>query len=389
MASLHSFVHGNQLPQPAQPIRTSRLQYANNAKVSARKLTIHRGNTPPTFPNTKDEYITPTYEQVQTTLRPPLWDFADQQPPNTAQKGIFDDTLSGLDETESFVFDVRQEVPPNNGKINRFAQSEDGYDEVETVLGMEPPSQRPTSPRGGGISGRFYQPPQGQKQHANMELRLHQNGASTEQQFNDTKKCTRFSGPIDASGKQERGQDDTVIPDNFDASSSGEDSASDTQNDGHSARKPQNIQNSDYDDQQLDSMTYQALKDETWESEKHGRVSTLPQELQDPAIPLSQRFKTCVNLDGDKEETQDIQVEFFAKMSSTEWEETGDLFIGCFAEIMTKLKQARQAKRKIATDFEKLIGERETAIREKSEKLDKDLADMRKGGEGIIRGKVI
>ncbi|KIN08215.1 hypothetical protein OIDMADRAFT_86937, partial [Oidiodendron maius Zn] len=140
----------------------------------------------------------------------------------------------------------------------------------------------------------------------------------------------------------------------------------------------------DYDDQQLNSMTYQALKDESWEVEKHGRTSALLQELQDSAIPLGQRLKTCVDLDGDKEETQGIQVEFFAKMSTTEWEETGDFFIERFAEILTKLKEARRAKRKTATDFEKLVEERETAIREKFEKLDKDLADMRKGGEGVI-----
>lgn len=386
MAGLQSFVHGNQLPQSAQPARTGRLQYANNAKVSARTSATHRSNIPPIFPNTNDEYNTPPYEQIQTTLRPHLWDFVDQQPPDMARKGIFDDTLSGLDETESLVFDGRQDVPNNGAKNNRFTRSEDDYDEVETVVEVGSYSQRPASPRGGGITGRFYQPPQGQTQHANMELRLHQNGASTEQQLNEAKKHNRFAGPIGASGKQERVQDGAAGPGNFDASSSGEDSTSDSQN-GDIGAGMQNIQSADYDDQQLNSMTYQTLKDETWEVEKHGRTSALPQELQDSAIPLSQRFKSCVDLDGEKEETQGIQVEFFAKMSTTEWEETGDFFIERFAEILTKLKEARRAKRKTATDFEKLVEERETAIREKFEKLDKDLADMRKGGEGVIRGK--
>jgi hypothetical protein len=363
------------------------LQYATNAKVSSRK-TAHRGSIPLPFPNASDENIAPIYEPLQMTHRPSLWNSAEQQPPNTAPKSIFDDSLSGFDETESVVFGGRQDMLPSGAKNTRFAGLEDDYDEVETVVEGDSRSEGPTSPRG-GISGRFYQPPQGQKQHTNMELLPHKNGTSTEQKFNDTKKRNPFSDPIDVRGKQERGKDGIVRPSNFDASSSGEDSASDMPNGGNSAGGLLNIQNSDYNDQQLDGMTYQVLKDETWESEKHGRTSTLPQELQDPAIPLGKRFNRCLNLDGNQKETQDMHIEFFAKMSTTEWEETGDLFIERFAEIMKGLKEARQAKRNIATNFEKSIEQREAAIRQKSEKLDKDLADMRKGGEGVIRGKAI
>jgi hypothetical protein len=190
-------------------------------------------------------------------------------------------------------------------------------------------------------------------------------------------------------GTRVHAEEGPVIPGNFDASSSGEDSMSDGQNGNRNNGGLQNGQGADYDDKQLESMTYQNLKDETWESETHGKASTVPLELHDPSLPLSERFQNCVKLDSEKEETQDIQVEFFAKLPTREWEEAGDLFIERFADIMTKLKEARQTKRKIAMDFEKLIDDREAAIRERSEKIDKDLADMRKGGEGVIRGKLI
>ena len=321
----------------------------------------------------------------------PSWHSASQQPAITTQKGIFDDTLSGLDETESVVLDERQDVASNGPNINQFTQPYDDYDEVETVVeDVKPPTERPSTPRGGGISGRFYQPPQSQRQHGKMELRPHQDGASSEHHLNGSKKRSRFPESVGGAGMQEEGRlEGPVGPGSFDASSSGEESTSDAQNDNHNIGGVQNGQASDYDDKQLESMTYRALKDETWESEKHGKAAALLQDLQDPALPLSERFQNCVKLDGDKEETQDMQVEFFAKMPTKEWEEAGDLFIERFAEIMSKLKEARQAKRKIASDFEKSIEEREAAIREKSEKLDQDLADMRKGGEGVIRGKVI
>jgi hypothetical protein len=389
MAGLQSYVLGNQPSQSTQPARTDRLLYATNAKVSARKSTIHPLSTPQPYPST---VYAPSYSPNPAAPRNtynPTWYSADQHPASTTEKGIFDDTLSGIDETESVVFDGRQDVSSDGPGNNQFARTEDDYDEIETVIeSIEPSSERPITPKGGGISGRFYQPPQSQQQHANMELR-HRNDASTEQQLG-SKKRNRFPESIDVVGKGDKsGQDKAVRPGNFDASSSGEESTSDVPNGGSNAGGLQNDRSFDYSDQQLERMTYKELKDDTWESEKHGRVSNLLQDLQDPARPLRERFENCIQLDGDKEGTQDTQVEFFAKMSTTEWEDAGDLFIERFTNIMTKLKEARQAKRKIATDFEKLIEEREAAIREKSEKLDHDLAEMRKGGEGVIRGKVI
>lgn len=385
MAGLQSFIRGNQASQPAQPPRSDRLLYATNAKVSARTSAVHASSTPQLTQSTSYPSWNNPNPAISRDAYRPSWKSASQQPTTAPQKGIFDDTLSGLDDTESVVFDGRQDAASNGPGEN------DDYDEVETVgEDVEFRPERPITPRGGGISGRFYQPPQSQKQQVNMEIRPYPNAASSEQQLNSAKKRSRFAGSVDgAKVHAEGGQEGPVVTGNFDASSSGEDSMSDGQNGNRNNVGLQNGQGADYDDKQLESMTYKRLKDETWESETHGKASTVPLELHDPALSLSERFQNCVNLDSEKEETQDIQVEFFAKLPNKEWEEAGDLFIERFADIMMKLKEARQTKRKIATDFEKLIDDREAAIREGSEKLDKALADMRKGGEGIIRGKLI
>jgi hypothetical protein len=394
MAGLQNYVLGNKLSQ--QPARTDRLAYATNAKVSARKSVANSASTTQPFQNTAPAtgYVSnPTSYQAVIA---PAW-FATKQLATTAQKGLFDDTLSGLDVTESDVgFDERQEVPHNGSGRNQQSRTDNDYVEDEAFLkeDIERFSERPTTPRGGGISGRFHQPPQSQQQHENMELRLSQNGFSIEK-LKDSKKSSSLDESSPAFPMQEgRGQNGpdkygTVGAGNFDASSSGEDSTSDIQNGRLDIGESRTRQNLDYTDHELEGMNYKDLKDETWEPEKHARASNLPEKLQDRTIPLSDRFQSCVNLDLDKVETQEIQVEFFANMSSAEWEEAGDLFIGRFADIMTKLKDARQVKRKIATHFEKLIEEREAVIRGKSENLDMDFEEMRKGGEGVIRGKII
>lgn len=378
MAGLQSYVLGNQPPQPA---RTDRLTYASTAKVSTRKsLVDHPPEGPWTFQRVAP---TPGYASKPTARRNayPTPFYPPQQPAAAVQNGVFDDTLSGFDDTESTVEpDEKPEAPSNGANSNQRALTEDDYVE-HSLSSLDQDNEhfpaRPPTPRAGGISGRFHQPPPTLQQHAKMELRPIQNGRSTEQHSRDSNKGSRSDG---------QGHDNRH--DKFDASSSGEDSTSDSQNDQYGT-EGQKRHHSDYDDQQLESMTYKDLKDETWESENHGRASNLPKELQDPAIPLSDRFENCVKLDLDKVETQEMQVEFFGKMSTSEWEEAGDLFIGRFAEIIRKLKDARQAKRKIATDFEKLIEEREKVIRGKAESLDKDFDDMRKGGQGVIRGKIV
>jgi hypothetical protein len=154
------------------------------------------------------------------------------------------------------------------------------------------------------------------------------------------------------------------------------------------AEKPSNppvpSRHPDFEDQELEGMTYKDLKDQTWDVEKYDNNSRLPQELRDSAIPLSDRFQSCLEID-----EPEAQLQFFATMPIAEWEEAGDLFIEKFAEIITKLKEARREKRKIATKFEEEVEAREAAIRAKSASLDQDLTEMRKGGEGVLKGKMV
>ena len=150
MAGLQSYVRGNQPPQLAQPARADRLMYATNAKVSARKPTT---STPQPVQSTVYSSWNIPSPAVPHTMYRPSWHSASQQPAITTQKGIFDDTLSGLDETESVVLDERQDVASNGPNINQFTQPFDDYDEVETVVeDVNLLRERPSTPRGGGLA---------------------------------------------------------------------------------------------------------------------------------------------------------------------------------------------------------------------------------------------
>jgi hypothetical protein len=413
MAGLQGFISGNKPSQSAQPTRTDRLAYGAKAKVPTKRSTVDSAGI--------SQQITSTasvsgYTSIPATGRNAYSNslyLPHQQQTTIVPKGAFDDTLtSGFEETESDM-GVEQQQIDSHGMVdyNQYASIEDAY--IEDVAFMEvedapystqersnrghsnsfvsrgflqpheyskPPItdyERPDTPRGNAISGRFHQGSQNQQLHASMELRPSQNRGVTEQQLKGPKKRSRS----DVGEKSEEP----------DASSDGEESSSGTQLDlGESQNQPfahfladPSRQHPDFDDQQLEAMSYKDLKDQAWEVENHDSNSTLPQELQDRAISLSDRFQRCL------EAKPEQQLEFFATMSIVEWEESGDLFVGKFGDIMTKLREARQEKRKLVAKFETEVEEREAAIRGQSASLDKKLKEMRKGGEGVLQGKVI
>lgn len=139
----------------------------------------------------------------------------------------------------------------------------------------------------------------------------------------------------------------------------------------------------DYDDQQLVTLNYQDLKGQTWENDPHAKSAALSRREGDPALSLEDRLKTCV----DKMEPE-AQFAFFQHLSMAEWEETGEILIERFGDIMKNMRLARQKRRAMVSDFEKKIEQREFLVRGKSAILDKKFKDMKKGGEGVLRGKL-
>lgn len=141
----------------------------------------------------------------------------------------------------------------------------------------------------------------------------------------------------------------------------------------------------DHDDETLKVMTFADLKKELWDAElgaqPGGQKRQNPTQTQDYTVEEGIEYVV-------QHEGAEAQVQFFEDLSMQEFEQAGDILIGKFSDLMKKITEARKNKRKIVSDFEKEIEAREKAVRGKCENLDKQLNDMRSGGEGVLRGKV-
>jgi predicted Holliday junction resolvase-like endonuclease len=71
-----------------------------------------------------------------------------------------------------------------------------------------------------------------------------------------------------------------------------------------------------------------------------------------------------------------------------EWEDSGDWFVERFNDLVKRMKDARQAKRKLAMEFEEEIANREEAVRKSKESVELELRTMKKGGEEVLKSKV-
>lgn len=77
---------------------------------------------------------------------------------------------------------------------------------------------------------------------------------------------------------------------------------------------------------------------------------------------------------------------YLSGLSLTEWEDFGDQIIADLASMLTKTKEARQARRKTAAVFEAEIKRRHEETEKQDAELDKKLAEMKEGGLGVLRG---
>lgn len=137
----------------------------------------------------------------------------------------------------------------------------------------------------------------------------------------------------------------------------------------------------DYDSNILSSMKYSELKDQPFDSNPKALPSVIPEFLSGPEASLEDHLE---HFQGS--ETDD-QVSFFAQMPLDQWEQSGDWFLGRFGDIMSKLKDARRAKRDVSNAFEEELASREHAVRDKAEGIQEVFRQMRAGGEGVLKGR--
>lgn len=94
--------------------------------------------------------------------------------------------------------------------------------------------------------------------------------------------------------------------------------------------------------------------------------------------PLSNKLERFAH------ESEDGQREFFSRMKIDDWEESGDWFVDRFADLMKRVKEARRAKRKVVSEFEKEEARREEAVRMRSDALDRKMQKMRQDGLRVV-----
>jgi hypothetical protein len=150
----------------------------------------------------------------------------------------------------------------------------------------------------------------------------------------------------------------------------------------------------DYTDDELKVMSYQDLNKESWETRTRGKKREAVAEIPDFETKFWDTVKLdCKDIPDEQVHAKQCEIdakqeEFFRSLSTKQWEEAGDLFVGRMGEILIELKKARQEKRRIAEKFEAEIEEKEAAIRGKFDNIEEKLNQMRQGGEGVLKGKV-
>ena len=68
-----------------------------------------------------------------------------------------------------------------------------------------------------------------------------------------------------------------------------------------------------------------------------------------------------------------------------EWEEAGDWFLERFGDIVTKIKDARKERRKLATTFDDEIRDRHESVQGKKRSIEEALAEMGKNGKSFLQ----
>ncbi|KAI1776958.1 extracellular mutant protein 11-domain-containing protein [Hypoxylon cercidicola] len=135
----------------------------------------------------------------------------------------------------------------------------------------------------------------------------------------------------------------------------------------------------DYDDGALATMDYAELRNEAFD------FDPAQEEAQSAIGPPRGTLPEKLDHFLDKDQTS--QLEFFTKMPVKDWEISGDWFLEKFGEITQRLREARLSKRAMVEGFENEIAERDEAVRNKIQGIDKTLTEFRREGEGMMLGK--
>ncbi|MCJ1335562.1 hypothetical protein MMC09_000834 [Bachmanniomyces sp. S44760] len=141
----------------------------------------------------------------------------------------------------------------------------------------------------------------------------------------------------------------------------------------------------DYDEHQLAGMTFDTLHQESFDHNPRATPCTVPDRLQNASV--AEKFDHFCSREANDDHDSSKKAEFFSSLSIDEHEECGDLIVERFGTLMSKFKEARREKRKVAREFEEELACREADVRARKEAVEIDMQRLKKVGAGLLRGQ--
>ena len=140
----------------------------------------------------------------------------------------------------------------------------------------------------------------------------------------------------------------------------------------------------DYSIHQLADMSYEQLKDESFDHVPGSSKTMASFDLPNPSLPLSDRLQHIYQDKTHKD--RELRARgFFSSLTIDQYEDCGDLLLDGFRIVMEKLKNARQQKRRAAKIMEEQITKREELVRKKRGIIEQDLGRLKSAGSAVVK----
>ena len=164
----------------------------------------------------------------------------------------------------------------------------------------------------------------------------------------------------------------------------------------HHPRTNKRKRSLDYPTEDLQHMDYvQDLQSESFDVFPSLNSLASTHNLPDPSLPLKDRLRDIYHTptpsthntapthpSSDKGARARA---FFASLSIDQYEESGDLILDGFRDVMDRLRQARREKRKVARGMEELVAKREEWVRRKRGVLETEMGRLRGAGVAVVK----
>ncbi|MCJ1409643.1 hypothetical protein MMC19_003724 [Ptychographa xylographoides] len=144
----------------------------------------------------------------------------------------------------------------------------------------------------------------------------------------------------------------------------------------------------DYTQEQLSTISYQQLQNESFDHDPRVQSVLLPKEVESDTLAKQLAYISKIK-DIAEEERFATHQSFFSSLNIERYEECGDLIVEQLADIITKFKKSRQEKRRIAKEFEDEVSQREEVLGKQAELIDSNMGRLKKAGLDMVRGSSI